>query len=137
MAALSCGRWRNRGAAAGKNSHFLDPALLIKKKKPTQDPKAGADEIYAAEEAKMEAEGGKESTSASASASSAAAVTTAAAASPSIPAAKDLKGDGDPLDAVELSETAFTTGTVLPVRILGAFALIDEVMICFFRCFHF
>ena len=56
-----------------------------------------------------------------------AAVSAAFAASAPIPAAKDLKGDGDPLDAVELSETAFPTGTVIPVRILGAFALIDEV----------
>ena len=35
--------------------------------------------------------------------------------------------DGDPLDAVEFSETAFPTGAVVPVRSLGAFALIDEV----------
>ena len=47
--------------------------------------------------------------------------------SPLVPAAKDLKGDGDPLDAVELSERAFSTGDVVPVRILGAFALIVEV----------
>ena len=67
----------------------------------------------------MEAGKGKYAASASA-----AAATTPT--SSSVPAAKDLKGDGDPLDAVELSETALTTGTVVPVRILGAFALIDE-----------
>ena len=93
-----------------------------------QDPKAGADEVYAAEEAKIEAAGkGKAAVSASASASAAATASAAAAASASIPAARDLKGDGDPLAAVEFSETAFPTGAVVPVRILGAFALIDEV----------
>ena len=84
-----------------------------------EDQNAGADEVYAAEEARVEAGKGK-----SAASASAAAATTPT--SSSVPAAKDLKGDGDPLDAVELSETALTTGTVVPVRILGAFALIDE-----------
>lgn len=80
-----------------------------------QDPKAGVDEVYAAEETKIEEAGKGKATAAAVSASS------------TIPAARDLKGDGDPLDAVEFSETAFRTGTVVPVRILGSFALIDEV----------
>jgi inorganic pyrophosphatase len=37
-----------------------------------------------------------------------------------------FQGDGDPVDVVELGSRPLARGEVLPVRILGAFALIDE-----------
>jgi len=36
------------------------------------------------------------------------------------------KGDNDPIDAVELSSTVGTTGSVKQVKILGTYAMIDE-----------
>ena len=36
------------------------------------------------------------------------------------------KGDGDPLDVVELGDDTLARGGVVPVRVLGALALIDE-----------
>lgn len=36
------------------------------------------------------------------------------------------RGDGDPLDVVELSGTALAVGSFTPVRVLGVLALIDE-----------
>jgi inorganic pyrophosphatase len=38
----------------------------------------------------------------------------------------NFKGDGDPLDVVEIGGEKLTRGTVAPVRVLGAIALIDE-----------
>ena len=37
-----------------------------------------------------------------------------------------LRGDGDPLDIVELGDSPLPAGTVTEVRILGAFCLIDQ-----------
>ena len=36
------------------------------------------------------------------------------------------KGDGDPLDVVEISETPIAFGDAVPVRVLGLLALIDD-----------
>ena len=38
----------------------------------------------------------------------------------------DFPGDNDPLDVVEISPEALTMGAVVPARVLGAYALIDE-----------
>ena len=35
-------------------------------------------------------------------------------------------GDNDPLDVVEISRTPLTRGSVVPVKILGCLAMIDE-----------
>lgn len=37
-----------------------------------------------------------------------------------------LKGDGDPIDVIELSETPLTCGAVVPIKILSVLGLIDE-----------
>lgn len=36
------------------------------------------------------------------------------------------RGDGDPIDAVQLGPSATATGAILPVRVLGVLALIDQ-----------
>ena len=38
----------------------------------------------------------------------------------------ELKGDGDPLDVVELSDDILPRGAVVPVKVVGALSLIDE-----------
>jgi inorganic pyrophosphatase len=38
----------------------------------------------------------------------------------------NFKGDGDPLDVVEIGGETLARGAVVPVRVLGAIALIDE-----------
>jgi len=38
----------------------------------------------------------------------------------------NLLGDDDPLDLIEVSDSIFECGTVVPVRVLGVFALIDQ-----------
>lgn len=35
-------------------------------------------------------------------------------------------GDGDPIDVIELGDTPLPMGSVVPVRVLGSLALIDE-----------
>ena len=45
---------------------------------------------------------------------------------PADPSAQPLRGDGDPVDVVELGDRVLGRGEVLPVRLLGAFALLDE-----------
>lgn len=39
---------------------------------------------------------------------------------------KGLKGDGDPVDVVEISNTPLTRGVVVPIKVLAVLGLIDE-----------
>ena len=36
------------------------------------------------------------------------------------------KGDGDPLDAVEIGEDIIQTGEIVDIKVLGALVMIDE-----------
>lgn len=42
------------------------------------------------------------------------------------PAADNLRGDGDPLDVLDIGQQTATLGEVYEVRILGALGLVDE-----------
>ena len=39
---------------------------------------------------------------------------------------KDLKGDGDPVDVVEISENSIERGIVVPIKVLSVLGLVDE-----------
>jgi len=39
---------------------------------------------------------------------------------------KGLKGDGDPIDVVEISDSPLQRGNVVPIKVLGVLGLIDE-----------